>query len=126
MRIKVSSILKMEAECHRRQATGECCREGVGCGACDLSTESVTDDDIRDAYNIAIETVKHTSDVLHDVKELYSQLVSEYEKSEAGLDKEPEYRRSYEAGFIVGLGRAILLLDFLLRQWGNGEEGDAE
>lgn len=48
-------IIKAERECVYRQSTGECCREGVGCGACDLVMEDV---DIFEALDVAIEALK--------------------------------------------------------------------
>ncbi|MBO7211078.1 MAG: hypothetical protein J6V44_08800 [Methanobrevibacter sp.] len=50
-------IIKAECECVYRQGkTGECCRDDMGCGACDLVREDV---DIITAYGIAIDAL-HT------------------------------------------------------------------
>lgn len=49
-------IIKAERECVYRQGrTGECCRDDMGCGACDLVQE---DTDIMEAYDMAIEALK--------------------------------------------------------------------
>ena len=49
-------IIKAERECVYRQGrTGECCRDDVGCGACDLVQE---DTNIMEAYDMAIEALK--------------------------------------------------------------------
>lgn len=49
-------IIKAERECVYRQGrTGECCRDDLGCGACDLVME---DKDIIEAYDMAIKALK--------------------------------------------------------------------
>lgn len=49
-------IIKAERECVYRQGiTGECCRDDMGCGACDLVQE---DTNIMKAYDMAIEALK--------------------------------------------------------------------
>lgn len=48
--------IQREIECVRRQGkTGECCRDELGCGACDLVFE---DEWILEAYDMAIEALK--------------------------------------------------------------------
>jgi len=55
-REKAIDIIKAEKECVCRQGrTGECCRDDLGCGACDLVQEDV---DIVEAYDMAIEVLK--------------------------------------------------------------------
>lgn len=49
-------IIKAERECVYRQGrTGECCRDDMGCCACDLVQE---DTNIMKAYDMAIEALK--------------------------------------------------------------------
>ena len=49
-------IIKAERECVSRQGrTGECCRDDMGCGACDLAQKDV---DIIEAYDMSIEALK--------------------------------------------------------------------
>lgn len=49
-------IIRAERECVYRQGrTGECCRDDLGCGACDLVQE---DANIMEAYDMAIEALK--------------------------------------------------------------------
>lgn len=49
-------IIRAERECVYRQGrTGECCRDDMGCGACDLVQE---DTNIIEAYDMAIEALK--------------------------------------------------------------------
>jgi len=48
--------IQREIECVKRQGkTGECCRDELGCGACDLVFE---DECILEAYDMAIEALK--------------------------------------------------------------------
>ena len=48
-------IIKAERECVYRQGrTGECCRDDMGCGACDLAQKDV---DIIEAYDMSIEAL---------------------------------------------------------------------
>lgn len=48
-------IIKAERECVCRQGrTGECCRDDLGCGACDLVQKDV---DIIEAYDMAIKAL---------------------------------------------------------------------
>lgn len=48
-------IIKAECECVYRQGkTGECCRDDMGCGACDLVRKDV---DIITAYEMAIDAL---------------------------------------------------------------------
>ena len=55
-------IIKTERECVCRQGiTGECCRDYLGCGACDLVQEDV---DIVEAYDMAIEVLKERPRVI--------------------------------------------------------------
>lgn len=55
-------IIKTERECVCRQGrTGECCRDDLGCGACDLVQEDV---DIVEAYDMAIEVLKERPRVI--------------------------------------------------------------
>jgi hypothetical protein len=54
-REEAMDIIKAERECVYRQGrTGECCRDDLGCGACDLVQEDV---DIIEAYDMAIEAL---------------------------------------------------------------------
>ena len=56
------NIIKKEAECVNRQGkTGECCRDDLGCGACDLSMNDIQ---IFSAYFLAIEALKKNDDTL--------------------------------------------------------------
>ena len=49
-------IIKAECECVYRQGkTGECCRDEMGCGYCDLVRK---DADIITAYDIAIDALQ--------------------------------------------------------------------
>lgn len=49
------AVIKKEAECVKRQGkTGECCRDDLGCGACDLVEK---DTNIFAAYFLAIEAL---------------------------------------------------------------------
>ena len=49
-------VIKNEAECVRRQGkTGECCRDEMGCGACDLVMEDVY---ILEAYLMACKALE--------------------------------------------------------------------
>ena len=49
-------VIKKEAECVKRQGkTGECCRDNMGCGACDLVEKDIN---IFAAYFLAIEALK--------------------------------------------------------------------
>ena len=48
-------IIKAERECVYRQGrTGECCRDDMGCGACDLAQKDV---DIIEAIDMSIEAL---------------------------------------------------------------------
>lgn len=49
------AVIKKEAECVKRQGkTGECCRDDLGCGACDLVEK---DTNIFAAFFLAIEAL---------------------------------------------------------------------
>lgn len=49
-------VLAHEKECVKRQGkTGECCRDELGCGACDLVLDDKT---ILDAYDTAIDAMQ--------------------------------------------------------------------
>ena len=56
IREEAIDIIRAERECVYRQGrTGECCRDDMGCGACDLVQE---DTKIMEAYDMAIEALK--------------------------------------------------------------------
>ncbi len=64
---RAAELMKIEAECVKRQDTPLCNRDECGCQCCDLVQDA---DEILEAYGLAIEAINFTQNWCDKVAEL--------------------------------------------------------